>query len=34
MAERESVDVGDGSNHTGWILVSSITVCCKDPVKC
>ena len=33
MAETETVDVKDGNNHTGWILLSYITVCCEDPAE-
>lgn len=31
MAESETVDVEDETNQTGWILLSYVTVCFKDP---
>lgn len=31
MSEAETVDVKDGNNQTGWILLSYRTVCCEDP---
>lgn len=33
MVETETVDGKEGNNQTGWTLLSSITVYCKDPAE-